>query len=214
MNIVLLGAPGTGKGTQAQFISERLGLPIISPGDILRQEMKNNTTLGTKAEKYVKRGALVPDEIIIDMIKERVVDRTGSKGIILDGFPRNLSQAEALEQMLGSMGKVIDRAIYFYATEQKIIERLSGRRVCRDCGEIYHVVYNHPKSEGVCDKCGGELYQRDDDKPEIIRQRLETYNRDTAPIIDYYSKKDYYLQISADNYIGSIKAKITEALGG
>jgi len=214
MNIVLLGAPGTGKGTQAQFISERLGLPIISPGDILRQEMKNNTTLGKKAEKYVKIGALVPDEIIIDMIKERVVDRTGSKGIILDGFPRNLSQAEALEQMLGSMDKVIDRAIYFHAPEQKIIERLSGRRVCRDCGETYHVVYNHPKSEGVCDKCSGELYQRDDDKPEIIHQRLETYNRDTAPIIDYYSKKDYYLQISADDDIDSIKAKITEALGG
>jgi adenylate kinase len=214
MNIVLLGAPGTGKGTQAQYISQRLGLPIISPGDILRQEMKNNTTLGKKAEKYVKSGALVPDEIIIDMIKERVADRTGSKGIILDGFPRNLSQAKALEQMLGSMDKVIDRAIYFHAPEQKIIERLSGRRVCRDCGETYHVVYNCPKSEGVCDKCGGELYQRDDDKPEIIRQRLETYNRDTAPIIDYYSKKDYYLQINADDVIDSIKAKLTEALGG
>jgi len=214
MNIVLLGSPGTGKGTQAQFISQRLGLPIISPGDILRQEMKNNTTLGKKAEKYVKSGALVPDEIIVDMIKERIVDRTGSKGIVLDGFPRNISQAEALEQMLGSMDKVIDRAIYFYAPEQKIIERLSGRRVCRDCGETYHVVYNSPKTEGVCDKCSGELYQRDDDKPEIIRQRLETYNKDTSPIIDYYSKKNYYLQISADDDIDSIKAKILEELGG
>ena len=214
MNIVLLGAPGTGKGTQAQFISDALGLPVITPGDILRQEIKNNTMLGKKAERFVKSGALVPDGIIIDMIKERVKGPAAESGFILDGFPRNLSQVEALEKMLRSMDKAIDRAIYFYVPEERIIERLSGRRVCRDCGETYHVTNNRPKSEGVCDRCGGQLYMRDDDRPEIVRQRLETYNRDTAPIIDYYSKKDYYLQIDADNDIDTIKKKIKEAVGG
>jgi adenylate kinase len=214
MNIVLLGAPGTGKGTQAQFISEKLEVPIISPGDILRHEMKKNTALGRKAGQFVKSGALVPDEIIVDMIKGRVVGRAALKGFILDGFPRNLSQAKALEAMLGSMGKGIDRAIYMHVTEERIIERLSGRRVCRDCGETYHITYNPPKEEGVCDRCGGELYQRDDDRPEIVRQRLKTYNRDTAPIIDYYSKKDYYLRIDANDDIDRIKAKIMRSLGG
>jgi adenylate kinase len=214
MNIVLLGAPGTGKGTQAQFISERLEVPIISPGDILRQEMKNNTVLGSKAEQYVKGGTLVPDDIIIDMIKERVIGETASGGFILDGFPRNLSQAETLETMLGTMNRSIDRAIYLRVSEERIIERLSGRRVCRDCGETYHIIYNPPKEEGVCDRCGGQLYQRDDDRPEIIRQRPETYNRDTSPIIDYYSKKAYYLQIDADDEIDRIKGKIMQALGG
>jgi len=218
MIIVLLGAPGTGKGTQANFIAERFGLEVISPGDILRQEMKNGTTLGKKAEKFVKSGGLVPDDLIIEMMRERI-ERSGNlparhNGFIFDGFPRNLSQAKALEKMLESLGSSIDRAIYFHMPEERIIKRLSGRRVCTDCGVTYHIAYNPPEEEGVCGKCGGTLYQRDDDKPEIISQRLETYNRDTAPIIDYYSKKDYYLQVDADDDIDRIKDNITRVLGG
>ena len=218
MIMVLLGAPGTGKGTQAQFLAQRFGLEVIAPGDILRQEMKNGTTLGKKAEKYVKSGGLVPDELIIDMMRGRIEGSEKQNhehdGFIFDGFPRNLSQARALEKMLVSLGSGIDRAIYFHMPEQRIIERLSGRRVCTDCGETYHIVYNPPKRQEVCGKCGGTLYQRDDDKPEIIRQRLETYNRDTAPIIDYYSKKDYYLQVDADEDIEKVKDNITRVLGG
>jgi adenylate kinase len=219
MIIVLLGAPGTGKGTQAQFIAQRFGLEVISTGDILRQEMKNGTSLGKKAEKFVKSGGLVPDDLIVDMIRERMGghrnrSRAAHNGVIFDGFPRTLSQARALEKMLVSLGSGIDHAIYFHMSEERIIERLSGRRVCTDCGETYHVLYNPPKEEGVCSKCGGTLYQREDDKPEIIRQRLQTYNRDTAPIIDYYSKKDYYYQVDAYDDIGGIKENITRVLGG
>ncbi|MBN2324242.1 MAG: adenylate kinase [Spirochaetes bacterium] len=218
MIIVLLGAPGTGKGTQAQFLARRFDLEAISTGDILRQEIKNGTSLGKKAEKFVTSGGLVPDDIIIDMIRGRIdgpENRSRTRtGVIFDGFPRTLSQAKALEKMLSSLGSGIDRAIYFHMPEERIIERLSGRRVCTDCGETYHVVYNPPKEVGVCGKCGGALYQREDDKPEIIRQRLQTYNRDTAPIIDYYSKKDYYLQVDAYDDIDRIKEKITRVLGG
>ncbi len=214
MNIVLLGAPGTGKGTQAQYVSVRFNIPIISPGDILRQEIKNGSELGRKAQSYVKSGKLVPDKIIVDMIKKKIADKVCSNGFILDGFPRNLNQAEALDDMLESMGKGIDRAIYFNILEDKIVERLSGRRVCRECGETYHLLYDPPENDTLCDKCGGKLYQRDDDKPKIIKKRLSTYRGDTAPIIDYYRKKDYYLEINADDDIESIKNRILQELGG
>jgi adenylate kinase len=214
MNIVLLGAPGTGKGTQAQFMAEIFEIPIISPGDILRQEIKKGTTLGKKAKSFVEDGKLVPDEIILGMIRKRIVNHGLKNGFILDGFPRNLTQAEALEEMLKSIGMGIDRAIYFRMEEDKIVERLSGRRVCTNCGETYHTLYNPPKKNNICDKCGGELYQREDDKPKIIKKRLGTYNRNTAPIIDYYKKKDYYLAVAADDDIQAIRESLRKKLGG
>ncbi|UCB46870.1 MAG: adenylate kinase [Spirochaetota bacterium] len=205
MNIVLLGAPGTGKGTQAHFIAELFRIPIISPGDILRHEIKNRTKLGMIAKNFVKSGKLVPDNVIVDMIKKRVENKNAKSGFVLDGFPRNLSQAKALEEMLESIGKSIDKAIYFDMEEKKIVARLSGRRVCIDCGETYHLQNNPPIKDNICDKCGGHLYQREDDKPKIIEERLGTYNRNTAPIIDYYSKKDYFLAVNADDNIESIR---------
>jgi adenylate kinase len=212
MNIVLLGAPGTGKGTQAHFIAELFRIPIISPGDILRQEMKNRTELGMIAEDFVKSGKLVPDNVIVDMIKKRIENKNAKSGFVLDGFPRNLPQAEALEKMLESLGKHIDKAIYFGMEEEKIVERLSGRRVCIDCGETYHLQNNPPAKDNLCDKCGGHLYQREDDKPEIIQERLDTYTRNTAPIIDYYRKKDYYLAVNADDNIESIRNNLRRVL--
>jgi adenylate kinase len=214
MNIVLLGAPGTGKGTQAQFIAELFKIPIISPGDILRQEIKKGTTLGKKAKGFVEGGKLVPDEIIVGMIRKRIENKGAKNGFILDGFPRNLVQAEALEKMLNDIEMSIDKAIYFKMEENKIIERLSGRRVCNDCGETYHILYNPPKKDHICDKCGGHLYQREDDRPEIIKKRLSTYDRNTAPIIDYYRKKDYYLAVAADDDISVIRDSLRRELGG
>jgi adenylate kinase len=214
MNIVLLGAPGTGKGTQAQFIAELFKIPVISPGDILRQEIKKGTTLGKKAKSFVEGGKLVPDEIILGMIRRRIMNNGLKNGFILDGFPRNLAQAEALDEMLRSIGMDIDRAIYFRMEEDKIVERLSGRRICTNCGETYHTQYNPPKKNNICDKCGGELYQREDDKPKIIKKRLGTYNKNTAPIIDYYKKKDYYLSVAADDNIQAIRESLRKKLGG
>jgi len=213
VNIILLGLPGSGKGTQAQFISERFNLERIAPGDILRDEIKNKSVLGKKASVYVGQGKLVPDDIIINMIKNRIEDANSKSGFILDGFPRNTEQAESLDRMLKSTNRKIDRVIYFNASEKKVIERLSGRLVCRRCGKIHHIKYTPPKVEFKCDECGGDLYQRDDDKPEVIEKRLDTYKKETSPIIDYYKKKNYYLEINANDTIKDIKKNILKELG-
>jgi len=207
MNIVLLGPPGVGKGTYAGRLSERYGIPHISTGDILREEIKRDSELGRKVKKYVERGELVPDSIIIEVIKERLAADDCRKGFILDGFPRTLNQARALDNIVR-----VDVVFNFVAPKEVIIERLSGRRICRKCGAIYHIRYKPPKKPGVCDICGGELYQREDDKPEVIERRLEVYKEQTAPLIDYYSRKGLLVDIDASKEADEVIAQCERIL--
>lgn len=185
MNLILLGAPGAGKGTQAEVICDKLQIPAISTGNILREAVKNGTELGIKAKGYMESGALVPDEVVIGILKDRIAGDDCKNGFILDGFPRTVPQAEALEKM----GVVIDKVIEIFVPDEKIEQRLSGRRVCEACGASYHVDYKPSKVDGVCDKCGGKTVQRRDDQPETIKERLRVYHEQTAPLKDYYAKR-------------------------
>ncbi|MDR2654978.1 MAG: adenylate kinase [Oscillospiraceae bacterium] len=185
MKLILLGAPGAGKGTQAEIISEKYGIPAVSTGNILREAVKNQTRLGLEAKSYMDAGALVPDDVIISIIKERFKEPDCAGGFILDGMPRTVVQAEKLDEM----GVEIDKALDIEVSDEDIIKRLSGRRVCSVCGSSYHVLYRPPAEEGVCDKCGGELIIRRDDQIETILDRLETYHRQTEPLKDYYEKR-------------------------
>ncbi len=184
MNLIFLGAPGAGKGTQAEVISEHLGIPTISTGNIIREALKNGTETGLKAKSYMDAGQLVPDEIVIAIIKERLVKDDCAKGFILDGFPRTVPQAEALDQM----GIRIDRVIDIEVADEKIMARLSGRRVCEKCGASYHLNYKPSKVEGTCDKCGGNTVQRKDDHPDTVKDRLHVYHEQTEPLKEYYQK--------------------------
>jgi adenylate kinase len=185
LKLILLGAPGAGKGTQAEIISEKYGIPAVSTGNILREAVKNQTRLGLEAKSYMDAGALVPDDVIISIIKERFKEPDCAGGFILDGMPRTVVQAEKLDEM----GVEIDKALDIEVSDEDIIKRLSGRRVCSVCGSSYHVLYRPPAEEGVCDKCGGELIIRRDDQIETILDRLETYHRQTEPLKDYYEKR-------------------------
>ncbi len=213
VNIIMLGPPGAGKGTQAKMLVERLGIPQISTGDMLRAAVKEGTELGKKAKEYMDAGKLVPDEVVIGIVKERLAQPDCEKGFILDGFPRTIPQAEALDRVLGELGKGIDYVINIAVPNEELITRLTGRRTCRQCGAMYHVVFNPPKVEGKCDKCGGELYQRDDDKEETIRQRLEVYQAQTAPLIEYYEKKGVLYNIDGTGSIEEIFQSILKVLG-
>lgn len=195
--IVFLGPPGAGKGTQSALLSDRLSFIQISTGDLLREAVKNNTPLGVKAKYYMEQGSLVPDELIIAMIDEKLQQLEG-KNIILDGFPRTVNQAKALDDLLPKRNRKLDTVILFQISDEEVIKRLSGRRVCQNCGAVYHIVYNPPKKEGVCDKCGGTLIQREDDKEEVIRKRLEVYHNQTVPLIDYYKDKILSIDATAD----------------
>jgi adenylate kinase len=185
MNLILLGAPGAGKGTQAEVIERELGIPQISTGNILKAAVKNATPIGLKAKSFMDSGALVPDDVVIGILKERIAEDDCKNGFILDGFPRTIPQAEALE----AMGVAIDKVVSIEVADEKIEARLSGRRACTQCGATYHIVFNPPKTEGVCDKCGGGLVIRDDDKPETVKERLRVYKEKTAPLIDFYKGK-------------------------
>ena len=185
MNIIMLGAPGAGKGTIASQMKERYNLPHISTGDIFRENIKNNTELGMMAKTYIDKGALVPDDVTTDI----TVDRISKDGFILDGFPRNFNQAKGLDDAMEKLGKKIDLVILVDATDKQITERLTGRRVCESCGEVYHIVNMPPKVEGICDKCNGKLIHRKDDTEEVILDRLKTYHELTQPLIDYYKEK-------------------------
>ncbi len=213
MNIIMLGPPGAGKGTQAKMLVEKLGIPQISTGDMLRAAVKEGTELGKKAKEYMDAGKLVPDEVVIGIVKERLAQPDCEKGFILDGFPRTIPQAEALDKVLEELGKKIDYVINVAVPNEELITRLTGRRTCRQCGAMYHVVFNPPKVEGKCDKCGGELYQRDDDKEETIRQRLEVYEAQTAPLIEYYEKKGVLYNIDGTGSIEEIFQNILKVLG-
>lgn len=189
MRLILLGAPGAGKGTQAEYLSKRFSIPHISTGDILRENVKNETELGKKAKEYMDKGLLVPDEIVIEIVKDRLSKEDCKNGFLLDGFPRTIAQAEALDKVLEELGQKIDKVLNIEVPDEKILERMSGRRICKNCGASFHVIYRPPQKEGVCDVCGGELYQREDDKEETVKKRLEVYHAQTQPLIDYYKAK-------------------------
>lgn len=189
MNLILLGAPGAGKGTQAQMIVDRYHIPQISTGDILRTAVKKKTPLGVKAKGFMDQGKLVPDELVIGIIEERLKASDCYPGFILDGFPRTIAQAEALQPILIKMAKSIDHVINIEVDDEELVRRLTGRRTCKNCGAMFHVLFHPPKKEQVCDRCGGSLYQREDDREETIRTRLKEYQKQTAPLIDYYQQK-------------------------
>ena len=189
MKIIMLGAPGAGKGTQAKMISEKYGLPHVSTGDIFRANIKNGTELGKEAKKYMDQGQLVPDELTVKILLDRVAQEDCKNGYVLDGFPRTIPQAEVLDKALTELGDKVDFAINVDVPDENIINRMSGRRACVTCGATYHVVYAPTKVEGVCDKCGSNLIIRDDDKPETVKARLEVYHKQTQPLIEYYDKK-------------------------
>ena len=195
MILVFLGPPGAGKGTQAKLLSQRMGFLHLSTGDLLREAVKNQTPLGKKAKEYMDRGELVPDELIVQLIEE-TMPKDGN--VILDGFPRTVNQALALEEMLKGKGEKISKVLFFDVPDEVIIDRLSGRRVCSKCGAVYHVKYNPPKIEGVCDLCGGSLVQRDDDKEEVVKKRLEVYRKQTQPLIEFYQDRGIIYRLDAE----------------
>lgn len=214
MNIVFLGPPGAGKGTQAKILIEKYGIPQISTGDMLREHRAKGTELGKKAQEYMDKGQLVPDEIILGMVKERLSQPDCEKGFILDGFPRTVAQAEALDSLLAEMGKKLDVALALVVPDELLVERLTGRRTCKSCGMMYHIKYKPPKVEGKCDHCGGELYQRPDDNEETVRNRLKVYHESTAPLIDYYNKKGILKEIDGSKSIEEITTQIISILEG
>lgn len=214
MRIVLLGGPGSGKGTQAKMLIDKLNVPQISTGDIFRAALKDGTPMGLKAKTYMDKGELVPDEVVIGVVEERLTKPDLDKGYMLDGFPRTLPQAEALDQILKGQGKGIDHAVLVDVPDEELVKRLSGRRTCRnsECGSMFHVMFNPSKKEGVCDKCGGELYQRDDDKEATIRERLAVYNSQTAPLIDFYGGKGLLRRVQGVGPINEIFTAIEKVL--
>ena len=213
MNIILLGPPGAGKGTQAKRMIERYGIPQISTGDMLRAALKAGTPLGLEAKKYMDKGALVPDEVVVGLVKERIQQDDCKKGYMLDGFPRNVSQAETLDGMLKELGQQIDHVVCIEVPDQELIQRLTGRRTCRECGAGFHVMFDPPKKEGVCDKCGGQLYQRDDDNEATVTSRLKVYADQTKPLIEYYAKQGKLRTIDGLGSIDDIFERIKAVLG-
>lgn len=213
MKIIMLGAPGAGKGTQAKKIAQKYGIPHVSTGDIFRANIKNGTELGMKAKTYMDAGNLVPDEITIGMLLDRIHQDDCKKGYVLDGFPRTIPQAESLTAALKERGESIDYAIDVDVPDENIISRMSGRRACLSCGATYHIVYNAPKKEGVCDQCGEPLVLRDDDKPETVRNRLDVYHRQTQPLIDYYKKEGVLAQVDGTQDMEQVFQDIVKILG-
>ncbi|RLI84371.1 adenylate kinase [Archaeoglobales archaeon] len=212
MNLILLGAPGAGKGTQAKLIVSKYNIPQISTGDMLREAVAKQTELGKKAKEYMDKGELVPDDVVIGIVKERLAQPDCEKGFILDGFPRTLKQAEALDKILDELGKKIDAVINVAVPEDEIVRRIVNRRTCKKCGAVYHLIYNPPKESGKCDKCGGELYQRDDDREETVKERLKVYKAQTEPLIDYYSKKGLVYDVDGAKSIDGVFEEIKEIL--
>jgi adenylate kinase len=213
MNVILLGPPGSGKGTQAQKIGEQCHIPQISTGDILRGAVKEQTPLGVEAQGYMDQGRLVPDEVVVGIVQERLMASDCNGGFILDGFPRTLPQAEALDVTLGEMKREIDHVISIEVDNEELLKRLTGRRTCRTCGAMFHLMFNPPKKDGICNQCGGELYQRDDDQEATIRARLQVYEDQTAPLIAYYRNKGLLRTIDGVGAIEEIFREIVKAIG-
>ena len=213
MKIIMLGAPGAGKGTQAKKIAEKYSIPHISTGDIFRANIKNGTELGKKAKTYMDQGLLVPDELVVDLVVDRVKQDDCSNGYVLDGFPRTIPQAEALDKALAAMGEAMDYAINVEVPDENIVRRMSGRRACVDCGATYHIVYAPTKEENICDNCHGELILREDDKPETVQKRLNVYHEQTQPLIDYYTEKNILVEVDCTVDIDEVFAAIVNVLG-
>jgi adenylate kinase len=189
MKIILLGAPGSGKGTQSQFLIKEWGATQLSTGDLLRRAIEEGTELGIQAKEFMDNGQLVPDDLVISLIKSKLDDLGNGTNVIFDGFPRSHPQAEALDQVLGEMGSPIEHVVYIKVPQDELVKRLSGRRSCGECGAAFHIHFNQPEKEGVCDNCGSDLIHRKDDTPEVIQKRFETYERETSPLVDYYQGK-------------------------
>ena len=213
MRLVLLGAPGAGKGTQAVNLSEKLKVPHISTGDIFRYNIKNSTTLGKMAKEYIDKGLLVPDDVTIGIVKDRLSQTDSTDGYILDGFPRTIPQAESLDAVLSDMGVSLDYAVDIIVPDSEIIKRLSGRRVCPGCGMSYHIHFGPPKKDGICDVCATSLMQRDDDHEATILKRLETYHKQTEPLIGYYKAKGKLLVVEGQDKISDTAAEMLKVLG-
>ncbi|MDP4161685.1 MAG: adenylate kinase [Bacillota bacterium] len=214
MNLVLMGLPGAGKGTQADKIIDKYGIPHISTGDMFRAAMKDETELGLKAKSFMDKGELVPDEVTIGIVRERLSKEDCQNGFLLDGFPRTVPQAEALESMLNDLNKKIDYVINIDVDQDILMERLTGRRICKSCGATYHLVFNAPKVEGVCDRCGGELYQRADDNAETVQNRLDVNIQQSQPLLNFYETKGYLRNIDGQQDIHKVLADIEQLLGG
>ena len=213
MKIIMLGAPGAGKGTQAKKIAAKYGIPQISTGDIFRANIKNNTELGKKAKGYMDQGLLVPDELTLDLVMDRIAQDDAKDGYILDGFPRTIPQAEALTEALKAKGEEIDYAINVEVPDEVIVNRMAGRRACISCGGTYHIQFNPTKTEGICDNCGGKLVLRYDDTPETVKKRLEVYHNQTKPLIDYYSKVGKVVEVDGTMDMADVFAAIIKILG-
>jgi adenylate kinase len=212
--IIFLGAPGAGKGTQAASVAQELGLAHLATGDLFRQALEKGTELGIKTKSYMERGELVPNQITIDMVSEQLSALGDKKGVILDGFPRNLEQAEALDKALAEQGKKVDKVVYIKVSEEELMKRLGGRWICRQCQAPYHVVSSPPKVWGRCDRCGGELYQRPDDSEESIKKRLKVYFTKTTPLIDYYQRAGKLLEVDGEGEVAEVAKRITSVLKG
>ena len=214
MQAILLGPPGAGKGTQAKMLTERYGVPQVSTGDILRAAVAAGTPLGKEAKTYMDRGALVPDEVVIGIVRDRLGEPDCRKGYLLDGFPRTVAQAEALTRMLKKLGAPLPRVVSLEVGEEELVRRLSGRRTCPACGEPFHVEFHPPRVEGTCDKCRGRLIQREDDKEETIRHRLQVYRKQTEPLIGYYQNQGLLKTVNGLGEAGEVLARVSRALEG
>jgi len=212
MKLILLGPPGAGKGTQAKMLTDRFGIPQISTGDILRAAVKDGTPMGVKAKSFMDAGGLVPDEVVVGIVRERLQKSDCAAGFILDGFPRTVAQADALQETLRELGKELDAVISLEVDVEALVERLTGRRTCKTCGRGYHVNFDPPKAAAICDACGGELFQRDDDREETIRKRLQVYHEQTAPLAAYYRSGDLLTSVDGMLGIDSVQQQILSAL--
>lgn len=212
MRLVLLGPPGAGKGTQAQRLREDLKVPQVASGDLLRAAVRNKTPLGLQAKRYMDQGALVPDELVLKLIEERLRDPDAAKGYILDGFPRTLAQAEALREMLERNGQGLDLVVAMVVPDQEIIKRISGRRTCKNCGAMYHTIFDPPRNVGLCNKCDSELYQRDDDAEDTVKMRLEVYETQTRPLLSYYDERGLLKRIEGVGSLDDVYRRIKTAI--
>jgi len=212
MKLILLGPPGAGKGTQAKMLTEKFAIPQISTGDILRAAVKDGTEMGKKAKEYMDAGGLVPDEVVVGIVRDRLLEEDCKNGFILDGFPRTVAQADALQASLVEMQKELDSVISLDVDAEALVERLTGRRTCKECGRGYHVKFDPSKEEGVCDACGGELFQRDDDQEETIRKRLQVYADQTSPLISYYKDAGLLMALDGMQPIAQVQAKMLSLL--
>lgn len=212
MRVVLVGPPGAGKGTQAWYVARHFSIPQISTGDIFRANVNEQSDLGVEARKYMDAGDLVPDEVTIAMVRKRLSQDDAVDGFLLDGFPRTVGQAEALQQMLADLGTGLDAVLALSVDDDEVVRRLSGRRTCRGCGRVWHVEFDQPSSEGVCDDCGGELFRRDDDAPETVRRRLEVYLDQTEPLVDHYDRQGLLRRIDATGGVDEVTQRAIAAL--